>query len=209
ALIKFEHSLPVNSAYLTQIVRTLLDHYGREKEPFVRSKVATLLAKLSIVPGISAESLAEELISLLTTEDSQKAQSHLISALCVIGQSAALNRHLHRQLVEQAQKHLTSGSHTVRRSCLHLIGCLESPDQSNKVDHSSVQKLIESFVGDQDPRVRSSAFEALLKLHDRGLVLEESLYKTACEALTDDYEGVRTVAVHLVWVLSHLYPERN
>ncbi|XP_052782414.1 integrator complex subunit 4-like [Mya arenaria] len=207
ALIKFEHSLPVNSAYLTQIVRTLLDHYGREKEPFVRSKVATLLAKLSIVPGISAESLAEELISLLTTEDSQKAQSHLISALCVIGQSAALNRHLHRQLVEQAQKHLTSGSHTVRRSCLHLIGCLESPDQSNKVDHSSVQKLIESFVGDQDPRVRSSAFEALLKLHDRGLVLEESLYKTACEALTDDYEGVRTVAVHLVWVLSHLYPE--
>ena len=47
-----------------------------------------------------------------------------------------------------------------------------------------------------------------LQLHSRGVRLEEGLYGTACEALLDDYEGVRTAAVHLVWVLAHLYPER-
>ena len=30
----------------------------------------------------------------------------------------------------------------------------------------------------------------------------------ACRLLSDDYEQVRSAAVQMVWVLSHLYPER-
>ncbi|XP_052217575.1 integrator complex subunit 4-like isoform X2 [Dreissena polymorpha] len=88
---------------------------------------------------------------------------------------------------------------------------MESADPPDKGEHSAVidsQKLLESYLQDQDPRVRSSAFEALLHLHERGTSLNESLYQSACVALTDDYEGVRTAAVHMVWVLAHMYPER-
>lgn len=46
------------------------------------------------------------------------------------------------------------------------------------------------------------------QLHQRGQSIDLSVYKQACNALTDDYEDVRTAAVKLVWILSHIYPER-
>lgn len=66
--MKFESSLPVSNASLGPIVQGLLEHYGREKEALVRGKIATLLGRLSKVPGISADSLAEELLALLLKE---------------------------------------------------------------------------------------------------------------------------------------------
>jgi len=44
--------------------------------------------------------------------------------------------------------------------------------------------------------------------HQRGIRLEQSVYRSVCSALKDDYEGVRLVAVKLVWVFSHIYPEQ-
>jgi len=60
--------LPVSSSGLGPVVQNLLEHYGKEKEALVRGKIAKLLGKLSKVPGISAESLAEELIAFLSKE---------------------------------------------------------------------------------------------------------------------------------------------
>lgn len=68
ALLKFEGSLPVSSASLGPAIRGLLEHYAREKEAVVRGKIAVLLGRLSKIPGISADSLAEELITLLGKE---------------------------------------------------------------------------------------------------------------------------------------------
>ncbi|XP_060575601.1 integrator complex subunit 4-like [Ruditapes philippinarum] len=148
---------------------------------------------------------------MFNTSESQKAKSQLISSLSVIGQSAASLKELHKQLVDTAIQNLTSDSHHIRSSCLSLIGHLEShdlPKGDNKDDDvTDVQKLLEKFFQDQDSRVRSSAFEALLTFHERGVKLDESLYKAAWEALNDDYEGVRLAAIQVVWVLSHLYPE--
>ena len=67
-LLSFEASLPVSVASLGSVVRELLEQYGREKEAVVRGKIATLLGKLSKIPGINAESLADELIPLLDKE---------------------------------------------------------------------------------------------------------------------------------------------
>jgi len=44
--------------------------------------------------------------------------------------------------------------------------------------------------------------------HQRGILLEQNVYSLVCAALKDDYEGVRLAAVKLVWVFSHVYPER-
>lgn len=35
------------------------------------------------------------------------------------------------------------------------------------------------------------------------------MFEKASEALSDDYEGVRSVATKLIWVLSQVYPERS
>jgi len=45
-------------------------------------------------------------------------------------------------------------------------------------------------------------------MHQRGQQLELSVYEQACCLLDDDYEQVRFTAAQLVWILSHIYPER-
>ena len=45
-------------------------------------------------------------------------------------------------------------------------------------------------------------------MHQRGQRLEMTVYEQASSALLDDYEQVRITAVELVWILSHIYPER-
>ena len=47
-----------------------------------------------------------------------------------------------------------------------------------------------------------------LTLHERGHTLEAAMYDHACRALEDDYEEVRLAAIKLVWVFSHISPER-
>ena len=67
-LLKFENSLPVGCNVLCNVVRELVEHYGREKEAVVRGTIANILGKLSKIPGISAENLVDELIPLLKAE---------------------------------------------------------------------------------------------------------------------------------------------
>ena len=70
ALLKFENSFPVSCNVLGNVVRDLVEHYGREKEAVVRGTIAKLLGKLSKIPGISGENLVDEIIPLLKAEGS-------------------------------------------------------------------------------------------------------------------------------------------
>ena len=67
-LLKFENGLPVSCNVLGNVVRELIEHYGREKEAVIRGTIAKILGKLSKIPGISGENLVDEIIPLLKAE---------------------------------------------------------------------------------------------------------------------------------------------
>ena len=71
--------------------------------------------------------------------------------------------------------------------------------------------ILQTKIPSQDPKnieVTSVSVIIQLSLHERGHVLETAMYEQASQALEDDYEDVRLAAIKLVWVFSHICPER-
>ncbi|KAI8514068.1 Integrator complex subunit 4 [Branchiostoma belcheri] len=205
-LLKFSNNLPDESGAVEGAVRHLLEFWYKEKESYVRSKIAQLLGRLAHTPGFAAAALVDDLTSLLQAEESHQVRAQLLDSLLQIGRGLPLHQDLHRKLVTIAQQFLTDTYHLVRSKCLELIGCLGTAGVAGKGD-LAVERILADASHDQDPRVRTSALQAMLTLHQRGLKLSLGGYQQACSALTDDYEGVRLAAVKLIWVYSQLYPE--
>mmetsp|Transcript_13344 Transcript_13344/g.16788 ORF Transcript_13344/g.16788 Transcript_13344/m.16788 type:complete len:275 (-) Transcript_13344:448-1272(-) len=59
---------------------------------------------------------------------------------------------------------------------------------------------------DPDPRVRCTAFQGILILHQRGHLLDIDLYRRAVEGMSDDNEQVKLCALELMWTLCNLHP---
>ncbi|XP_078693226.1 integrator complex subunit 4-like isoform X1 [Branchiostoma floridae x Branchiostoma belcheri] len=205
-LLRFSNNLPDESGAVEGAVRHLLEFWYKEKESYVRSKIAQLLGRLAHTPGFAAAALVDDLTSLLQAEESHQVRAQLLDSLLQIGRGLPLHQDLHRKLVTIAQQFLTDTYHLVRSKCLELIGCLGTAGVAGKGD-LVVERILADASHDQDPRVRTSALLAMLTLHQRGLKLSLGGYQQACSALTDDYEGVRLAAVKLIWVYSQLYPE--
>uniref|UniRef100_A0A7M4FEA0 Integrator complex subunit 4 n=1 Tax=Crocodylus porosus TaxID=8502 RepID=A0A7M4FEA0_CROPO len=186
---------PVEAESVEGVVRILLEHYYKENDTSVRLKIASLLGLLSKTTGFSPDCIMDDAINALQNEKSHQVLAQLLDTLLVIGTKLTENAAVRMRLVDVACKHLTDASHGVRNKCLQLIGYLGSVEKGVTKEAESqatkdVQKIIGDHFSDQDPRVRTAAIKAM-----------------ACKLLSDDYEQVRSAAVHLVWVLSQLYPE--
>ena len=115
------------------------------------------------------------------------------------------------QLLKSIQKDLkTSQDHQVKISALEVLGnsthVLSAQDRSLA---SLIMAIINRHTKSQDPRIRQAAFEALLNIHNNGHKLDSSTYQDLCQALTDDYEGVRLVVLQLIHVMAVSYPEEQ
>ncbi|XP_041482405.1 integrator complex subunit 4-like [Lytechinus variegatus] len=220
-LLDLENQLPVSQDAAESIINTLFEHYSKEEGAHVRSKVIELLGRIARLPGVNAVGIANDLMTLLATEGSHKVKGQIFTTLTVIGRSLPLTSDLHRQLLQLAQKHLTDSNHAVRCATLSMIGQLGMCDVKSVASSSSsssgksskerrkgnVQRMLGEFTSDRDARVREAAFQAMFSLHQRGQKLDLDLYQQSIKSLTDDHEGVRLVALKLVWVLSQVYPD--
>lgn len=90
--------------------------------------------------------------------------------------------------------------------CLEIIGThipISSGQDADKLFH-----LISSYFNNDDARVRSQAFQTVILLYERGFKINPNIYVYVSDALKDDYEIVRSVALKLIWILGNAYPEK-
>ncbi|CAG5126191.1 unnamed protein product, partial [Candidula unifasciata] len=212
-LLKLEENIPSDKDGAESLYSELSEHLSGENDAIVRCKIISMFARLALVPGFNTQLLADDLLKKAETESSHKVLGQLVMTMQTVSHIfPPCSPHVQR-FMRAAFKNVSNSSHQVRSSCLHLIGCLASCEQQRKDTPASpdwpvsIQEVLSRYISDCDPRVRCSAFEAMLSLHNSGQFLNLSVYQQACSALCDDYEGVRLVAIHLIWVLCHLYPE--
>ncbi|XP_055869000.1 integrator complex subunit 4-like [Biomphalaria glabrata] len=212
-LCKLEESMPIDKEGAEGIYNELVEHLIGERDSIVRCKIISLFARLALVPGFNIQLLADDLLNRLNSETSHKVLSQMLVSAKTVSQMFSPSSPYIQRFMRAAFKNVSDSDHQVRKSCLQLIGCLASCEQQRKDTPASpdwpvsIQEVLTRYISDEDPRVRCSAFEAMLTLHNSGQYLGFSVYQQACSALSDDYEGVRLAAIQLIWVLSHLYPE--
>lgn len=219
-LVDLEKELPLESSEVSEfVIRTLWDRFYETSDSVVKIKVISLLMRVGSLPGVNLHALVEDLTQLLNTDDenrrieSHKVRSEIFHALLHLGKLCIDEGKTIRHIEKTALQHLNDTHTSVRCRCLSLIGCLtqgsvHSPSWTDLYAKGGVQSLLASYSKDSDPRVRTSALQALLTLYERGHILDMAVYEQASLALDDDFEDVRLAAIKLIWVFSLADPER-
>ncbi|GFR90523.1 integrator complex subunit 4-like [Elysia marginata] len=214
-LLKLEENLPTEKDCAEHVYAELLEHLNGERSSIVRCKIVAIFAHLVLVTGFNTHLFAEDLLNRIESENSHKVKTQIFTTLKDVSHVFTGSNAFVRRFMRAAFKHVSHRSHSVRSACLQLIGCLGACEQQHQDTPASpdwpvsVPEVLTRYISDSDPRVRCSAFEAMLTLHEGGKTLSFSAYSRACSALMDDYEGVRLAAMQQIWVLCHIYPENH
>lgn len=143
---------------------------------------------------------------MLKNDHSHKVIAQGINTILKLGKLATDNVAMQQKLIEVARNYLKDISHSVKCRCLEILA-VHTPI-STSLDADNILQLVCSYCNNDDARVRSQAFMAMITMHERGFKLNPDIYTDACEALKDDYEIVRKAALKLVWHLANTYPEK-
>ncbi|XP_075535942.1 integrator complex subunit 4 [Dermacentor variabilis] len=201
-LIQLSECLPTQSEEVQNVYKYLLEHFSNEKETTARAKLSSVLGQLVCRQGAPEPAAAlEDLAALLRTETSHAVLAALVDSLHCVGLQASSDKRVQHKASQLARQALLDGNHRVQCKCLRLLSDLLPTDGRPE----ALSSLLSDYSRHQDPRVRTAAFQAMYRLHDRGLKLDVSLYEHVTTALTDDYESVRIAALKLVQVISHAY----
>lgn len=198
-----QRKLPFHADDKVVLMRKLIETYHRSEQSHIRLKIIGIVGDFRKIPKFDIQLIINEVIKLLSMETSHKVCASMISVLSKLGNLLVCDSPLLNKIINIGMQLLNNSSHLVKCHCLSLLGGLSNTTnlQGENVKH------ICKFTKSQDPRVRTAAYDALLRLHDRGQKLELCVYTDVCSALQDDNENVRQSAMRIVWVLSHTYPE--
>ncbi|KAF5275636.1 hypothetical protein FQA39_LY06748 [Lamprigera yunnana] len=204
-LLRLTDTFEFNSSDVIEIIKKLSDHFKSEPESAVRVKILSLLSDIGQEQKAEIQSIIDETLLLLKNERSHKVIAQGINTLLKLGKLCVDNLTLHTKLLEIVKNYLKDVSHSVKCKCLEVIGALTSLNA--EVNTDEILKLVSSYFNNEDARVRSQAFSTLIILNERGMKLNPNIYTDVCDALKDDYEIVRQVALKLVCLLGKDYPE--
>lgn len=109
-------------------------------------------------------------------------------------------------LLPYLKRNLKNNDHRVRSKCLGILA-LHYSDHELFANNNKLIKILLNFTDDQDPRVRATAFEALIMLHMKGMKLSTDYYDDLKPHLNDDFEHVRILCIHALFLLASSYPE--
>lgn len=214
--------------YLPELVDKLIITIKEEKECFNKSSYFCCLKELIKIEefenNLNLVKLTEELVEMVGLFSNKLVIAEILDTLQKIikKEKIKLPLTLNQNLILIVKKFLISKqSHLVKSRCLILLSYLApiestnlTTSQQNNLELMNQQseclniiKILRDYSKYHDPRVRSSALLAILQLHKRGFKLDISLYCEFCDALKDDYEGCRVVAIQLLEVLSYHYSD--
>jgi len=136
--------------------------------------------------------------------------SQIFKALSTTAVMLSSKHEVVQKVLKAAIKRAEDSHPDVRCSSLQLIGrlCPKEPIKLSGGRTVDLMDMLTEFTADQDPRVRAAVYQTLLVLHQKRHVLGIDIYTKAVAALEDDYEGVRLAAIKLIWVFSHMMPEK-
>ncbi|KAF2888356.1 hypothetical protein ILUMI_17817 [Ignelater luminosus] len=203
-LLRLSDALEFEPSDIPEAIKKLSDHFKSEPESAVRVKILSLLSDVGNESKSDIVSIIDETILLLKNERSHKVIAQGINTVLKLGKLVSDNSALHQKLLEIAKNYLKDVSHAVKCKCLEIIGMcgpVSGPDAENMLH------LIGSYFNNEGARVRSQAFSTVITLQERGMKLNPDIYINVCNALKDDYEIVRSVALKLVWLLGNASPE--
>lgn len=205
-LLHVSDSFEIDPADITEAIKKLSDYFKNEPESAVRVKILSLLSDIGHEPGADVIAIIDETSALLKNDNSHKVIAQGMNTILKLGKLVTDNPTLHQKLTDIAKSYLKDISHSVKCKCLEIISVHTPFSVDTEMDN--ILHLVCSYFNNDDARVRSQAFSGMITMHERGFKLNPDVYSDACEALKDDYEIVRKVALKLVWHLANTYPEK-
>lgn len=205
-LLRVSDSFELEISELQDAVKKLSDHFKGEPESAVRVKILSLLCDIGHETGADVVSIIDETVALLKNDNSHKVIAQGVNTILKLGMLLGDNVTVLQKIVDIAKNYLKDVSHNVKCKCLEIIA-VHTPVCSGSEANNLLQ-LIRSYFNNDDARVRSQAFSAMITLHKRGFKLNPEIYDDVSSALKDDYEIVRKVVLELVWHLANTYPEK-
>lgn len=207
-LLRISDKYELDTGDISEAVKKLSDHFKNEAESAVRVKILMMLCEIGCENPAESASIIDETIILLKNDHSHKVISQGMKTILKLGKLVTENATVfHQKLVEVAKNYLKDANHAVKCRCLEIIGThvpLCTGQEAEKLFH-----LISSYFNNDDARVRSQAFQTVITLYDRGFKVNPDIYVYVSDALKDDYETVRSVALKLIWILGNAYPENE
>lgn len=197
----------VDAADVTEILKKLNEHFKNELDSTVRVKILSLLCDIGHENGVDPMLVIDEIISLLRNDKSHKVIAQGMNSILKLGKLITdTSLPFHQKLVDVVKTYLKDTNHAVKCRCLEIIGAHAPISEGEEAE--GLLKLVSSYFNHDDARVRSQAFSTFIKLNERGLRIKPDIYVNVCEALKDDYEIVRKVALELIWRLANTYPDK-
>ncbi|XP_063598149.1 integrator complex subunit 4-like [Penaeus indicus] len=205
-LVNLHHALPVSGETQTEVVQGLMTLLQNESHPpIIIVKVLALLAAV-ITTQSQAQPVFEEVMTVAKRSKSQKVIAQAIHTASSLSQCVPPDPKLQDQVIQLALSQFTSTNYVIKVRSLEAVGNL-CPAEEGRVQSAIMKTLIE-HTKNQDNRVRTAAFNALLVVQEREVKLSPEVYDSVCQALHDDYQCVREVALNLIKVAADGDPER-